>query len=142
MYNEILAAITTRLDELFPDCNIRVDATEQGFETPCFFVQFLEPSEKPILGCRYFRDTGVCIQYFPEDGEKTAQELYQMADSLLDGMEYITREDGNQMRGTNRKCKIYDGILNFFVNYNGFVIKKEEPEPPMEEMNTEVDMKG
>ena len=58
MLNEIMDAVTGRLYELFGDgYTIYTDRVKQGLEEPCFFVQFLEPSEKPMIGRRYFRRT-------------------------------------------------------------------------------------
>ena len=49
MLNDIMDAVTRRLNELFGDgYEIYTDAVEQGLKEPCFFVQFLEPSEKPV----------------------------------------------------------------------------------------------
>ena len=45
MLNDIMDAVTRRLNELFGDgYEIYTDAVEQGLKEPCFFVQFLEPS--------------------------------------------------------------------------------------------------
>lgn len=143
MYSDILNAVTVRLNELFPDHWVNTHAVEQNLQTPCFFLSFLEPYEKQVVGQRYYRDTGMCIQYIPDDGvEDPDLDLCRVADLLLDGMEYIILADGNKMRGTGRKCKIVDGVVNFFVNYNGFVIKKKEPDPSMEQCDTDVELKG
>ena len=68
MLNEIMNAVTRRLDELFGDgYTIYTDGVEQGLKEPCFFVQFLEPSEKPMIGRRYFRQicaSSTCLGTF------------------------------------------------------------------------------
>ena len=51
MYNDILDAVTRRLNELFgDDYEIYTDPVKQGLTEPCFFVQILEPTEKPMIG--------------------------------------------------------------------------------------------
>lgn len=137
MLNDIMDAVTRRLDELFGDgYTIYTDGVEQGLEEPCFFVQFLEPSEKPMIGSRYYRQTDMCIQYMPEDTQQTSRELNRVSDILMNGMEYITLTDGNLLRGTGMKVRMEvrmeDGVLTFFVSYNMFVMKPKPQEEPME----------
>ena len=82
MLNEIMNAVTRRLDELFGDgYTIYTDGVEQGLKEPCFFVQFLEPSEKPMIGRRYFKQTDMCIQYMPGDIPQIARELNRVSDT-------------------------------------------------------------
>lgn len=138
MLNDIMDAVTGKLDELFPTCTIYTDEVEQDLQEPCFFVGFLEPSETPMLGQRYFRSTGVSIQYLPGESEAVSRELARAADTLMDGMEYIRLPDGPLLRGTRMKGNASDGVLNFFVNYNMFVIKEKEQEEVMEKL----DVKG
>ncbi len=133
MYNDIMDAVTCRLNELFGDgYEIYTDEVEQELHEPCFFVQFLEPSEKPMIGLRAFRNTGMCIQYIPKEGSQKSRDLNQMASRLMDGMELVTLPGGDLLRGTSKSTKVSDGILNFFVNYNMFIIKKKDTEGAME----------
>lgn len=141
MLNDIMDAVTRRLNELFGDgYEIYTDAVEQGLKEPCFFVQFLEPSEKPMIGQRYYREAAMCIQYFPEDLPQSSRELNRVADILMDGLEYITLGDGSLLRGTGRSHRTEEGILLFFVSYNMFVLKMKPEREPMEglQANTEL----
>ena len=133
MYNDIMDAVTCRLNELFGDeYEIYTDEVEQELHEPCFFVQFLEPSEKPMIGPRAFRNTGLCIQYMPKEGSQKSRDINQVASGLMDGMEFVALPGGDLLRGTSKSTKVSDGILNFFVNYNMFIIKKKEEEELME----------
>lgn len=132
MLNDIMDAVTGKLDELFPECTIYTDEVEQDLQEPCFFVSFLEPSETPMLGQRYFRSTGVGIIYLPKGSGAVSRELARVSDRLMDGMEYIRMPDDSLLRGTHMKGNVSDGVLNFFVNYNMFVIKEKEQEEAME----------
>jgi len=91
-----------------------------------------------MVGRRYYRSIGMYIQYLPGKPKQLNRELYRVSDVLTDGMETITLKNGDLLRGTNRCSKIENGILNFFVNYNLFVIKPAEATPDMGEIEAEV----
>lgn len=143
MYNDILDAITRRLNELFgDDYEIYTDPVMQGLKEPCFFVQLLEPTEKPMVGQRYFRETNFVIQYLPGEPAETLREMNQAAEILMDGLEYITLADGSLLRGTDRSARpdLEDGILTFFVSYNLYIIKDKKEEDTMETIEIEKGM--
>lgn len=142
MYNDILTAVTRSLDELFPDRTIYTEAVEQGLQEPCFFINLLEPNEKQMMGQRYFRSTGLCVQYLPGPVEKPSRELNRVADILFNILEYVDLLDGAKLKGTNMSCKFSDGVLSFFVHYNMFILKPKEQEKPMEELENDINMKG
>lgn len=138
MQNEIMDAVTRRLFELFGDgYAIYTDEVEQGLDEPCFFVSFLEPSEKPLLGRRFLRSYDMCIQYFPKSGQPS-RELNSVSDRLIDGLEYITLQDGCLKRGKERSSKVSDGVLTFLVTYEIFGVKPAAEAERMEELT----MKG
>ncbi len=132
MYNDIMDAVTRKLDALFPEITVYTNGVEQGLIEPCFFVGLLEPSEKPLLGHRYFRSTGVSIQYLPGEVEQPARELNRALDILIESMEYLSLADGSLMRGTKRSGEPRDGVLNFFVDYDRFGMRTGNTEDPME----------
>lgn len=135
MYNEIMDAVTKKLSVLFPPeagCAIYTDAVEQGLSEPCFFVQFLEPSEKPMIGQRYYRSNAMAIQYFPGEGGQPSRELNRVQDMLMDQMRMIELKNGRKINGTGRSGRIDEGALTFFVQYNTFGIR--ETENPVESM--------
>lgn len=136
MYNEIMDAITKQLSVLFPSeagYTIYTDAVEQGFSEPCFFVQFLEPSEKPMIGRRFYRSNAIAVQYFPGEKEKPSRELNRVLDILMDQMHMIELKSGRKINGTARNSRIDNGTLIFFVQYNVFDIREtENPEESME----------
>jgi hypothetical protein len=132
MYNDIMDAVTRKLDSLFPETTVYTSKVDQGLTEPCFFVGFLEPSEKSLLGQRYFRSTGMYIQYMPGEMEQPAKELNRVLDVLMESMEYISLADGSLMRGTKRNGEPKDGVLNFFVNYDRFGLRTGKTEDPME----------
>ena len=129
--NDLMDAVTRRLEVLFPGCTIYTDAVEQGLSEPCFFVNVLEPSRKPMLGRRSFQQNQFCIQYIPAAGEGRPA-LYRVLSVLLDQMEYILLTDGSVLRGTERNGRVEDGVLNFFVCYNLFLICPAVPDERMD----------
>lgn len=142
MYNSIMDAVTRQLHELFgDDYEIYTDAVEQGLMEPCFFVQFLEPSEKPMIGCRYYRQTSICIQYLPGEPEQIRRELNRAAALLMEGMEYITLENGDLLRGTSRRHRTEDGVLSFFVEFNMFVNRTAYRNEPMDGLETHAELR-
>ena len=143
MYNDILDAGTRKLNELFgDDYEIYTDPVKQGLTEPCFFVQILEPTEKPMIGCRYYRETGFIIQYLPKETPQTLREMNRAAELLMDGMEYITLADGSQLRGTGRSIRpdLDERLLTFLVSYGMFVVKARQEETTMESIEIEKGM--
>lgn len=137
MYNEIMDAVTKQLSALFPPevgYTIYTDAVEQGLSEPCFFVQFLEPSEKPMIGTRYYRKNAMCIQFLPGDIAKPSRELNRVLDILMEQMRMIELKSGRKINGTDRSGRIDDDVLTFFVQYNGFDIRENVQEDAMSEI--------
>lgn len=136
MLDDILNAASRRLNELFGEnCTIYTDKTGQEFQKPCFFVRITETSERPMIGRRYFRRTGIAVQYL--SNENSSREENRVLDILMEGMERVTLENGRQLTGTNRKSGTEEGSVTFYVNYDQFIVKEKE-ETPMEEL----EMKG
>lgn len=143
MLNEIMDAVTTRINEVFgDDYTIYTDVVEQGLKEPCFFVRFLEPSEKLMIGRRYFRQMDLCIQYLPGGISEVSKELNRVTELLMNGMEYITLADGSRLRGIERRVRpdLEEKILTFFVHYSLFVLKEQKTEEAMEAIKIEKGM--
>lgn len=144
MINSIIEAISVTLNGAFGDgYEIHMEELEQGLEEPCFFISCLNPSVSQFLGKRYFRTNQFCIQYFPAAREKQ-HECNDVAERLYECLEYITPDgDTSPIRGTKMKHKVVDGVLNFFVNYDLFVYKKDSASvPSMEGVSPELHVKG
>ena len=121
MYNDILDAVTRRLNELFgDDYEIYTDPVKQGLTEPCFFVQILEPTEKPMIGCRYYRETGFVIQYLPKETPQTLREMNRAAELLMPDLD--------------------ERLLTFLVSYGMFVVKSRQEETTMETIEIEKGM--
>ena len=143
MINSIIEAISAALHDEFGDrYEIHMEELEQGLEEPCFFIFCINPTNERFLGKRYFRTNQFCIQYFPENGEKQ-QECNSVAEKMYRCLEYVTvKGDDKPIMGTKMKHEIADGILNFFVNYDMFMIRQQKNDGAMEKVIGSVTAKG
>lgn len=142
MINAIMDSVMVSLSSEFGDqYKIHREAKRQGLREPCFFIQCVNPTSGVFLGKRYFRRIQFCVQYFPKDEQRGGRECCETAERLFSCLEYLDVE-GDLVRGTKMRYEVADGILHFFVNYDMFVYKAEDPVPSMEEITREVSMKG
>lgn len=142
MINSIIEAISVALSNEFGDgYEIHMEEIEQGLEEPCFFIFCLNPTNNLFLGKRYFRTNLFCIQYFPASKEKQ-RECNGVAERMYECLEYITiYGEDTPIRGTKMEHEVVDGVLNFFVNYDCFIYKKEQ-QTPMEVVSAEINVRG
>ena len=114
MVADIVNGITRVLGSASEGHDIYTKDVEQGIETPCFFVQLLKASKRPLIGKRHIRDYPFDIQYFPErDGDN--EEMMDVGDALEEYLAYITLQNGNTVHGNDMSYEIVDGVLHFFV---------------------------
>lgn len=145
--NDIIAAISIALNAEFnPDPDearyeVTAEEIKQNLQEPCFYIQCINPAHEQFLGRRYFRQLPFVIQYFPESTTGYEAECSAVAERMTWCLEYITcvGED-KPIRGTKMHSEVVDGILNFFVNYDGFMLKVEEADA-METFASEVGIK-
>ena len=125
MINEIIAAISVALNKEFgDDYENHMEEIKQDLTEPCFFI----PANNLFLGRRYQWTGQFSIQYFPKSQE-VRRECADVAERMYDCLEYITMDgDTEPIMGTKMKHEVVDGVLNFFVNYDYFVIKNEKNE--------------
>lgn len=127
MINSIIEAVSNALREKFGDgYEIYMEEIEQDLEEPCFFIQCLNPANELFMGRKYLRRNQFCIQYFPLSEDDRNRECYDVLERLNQCLEYIDMDVDGLMRGTQMNGKVVDGVLNFFVNFDCFVYKREE----------------
>lgn len=125
MINSIMEAISTALNTEFGDgYTSYMEEINQDLTGKSFFIQCLNPTNELFRGQKYFRRNQFCIQYFPLSEDDRNRECYDVLERLSQYLEYID-VDG-PMRGTQMNGKVVDGVLNYFVNYDCFVYKREE----------------
>lgn len=137
MVNSLVNGISIKLNELFGDnYEIYSENIEQGLKTPCFFILLLNPMSTLKLGNRQLREYNFDIHYFPHSYNKN-QEINEVIETLIDGLEYITLLNDDLIRGTDIRAEIVDDVLHFFISYKMYVTK----ETPVEETMETLDLK-
>lgn len=141
MINKIIDGICIALNNEFGDSyEIYTESVEQGLKEPCFFINSLNPTNAQFLNNKYERTQPFCIQYFPSSSEKN-YECNEVLEQLNQCLEYISVSD-NLTRGTEMHGEMVDGILNYFIHYDFFVIKQEDAEERMGEFKHKSKVKG
>ncbi len=129
MIEFIINAIALAINKKFGDSyKIYKDEIKQGLQEPCFFICCLNPTNDLFRDRRYFRKNSFVIQYFPLDKLSPKAECNAVADALYLCLEWIT-VNGDLTMGTKMNYEIVDGILNFFINYDMFMIVENETVP-------------
>jgi hypothetical protein len=100
---------------------IYTEKVEQGLTEPCFMIRCVNPTKNVHLGVRYKRTNQFVIQYIPSTSEAYA-ECMSVLERLFECLEDVTLH-GKPVHGTELNGEVIDGILNFKVNYDGFVLK-------------------
>lgn len=132
MGNDIITGIIQKLRDTFgSETTIYVDEEKQELSEPCFFIRILTVSQDLVIRNRYRRVYSLDIEYRPEEREKIARELAEVADTLSMALEYISIGD-NLTRGSGIHYEVQDGVLHFFIDYDFFVFKVLDREEYME----------
>ncbi len=141
MVNDIFDGISIKLNEEFGDTfPIYSEQVDQNFTEKCFFIDLQKSSVRQYVGNRYLRNYPFDIRFFPiENNNKTAQ-IADVADRLIQCLEYIT-VNGNLVRGINMNYEIVDDVLHFMVEYNIIVLYVDVVEM-MEDLEMDLNVKG
>ncbi len=141
MINSIMEAVSVALNAEFGDgYEIHIEEVNQDMNGHSFFIQCLNPTNELFRGRKYFRRNQFCVQYFPLSEDDRNRECCSVLERLNVCLEYITV--GGLMRGTQMNGRVVDGVLNFFVNYDCFVYRREAEAPEMGEMVSGTAVKG
>ena len=122
---ELIDAIAEALFQEFGSTyEIYTEKVEQGLSEPCFMIRCVNPTKNVHLGVRYKRTNLFVIQYIPSTSEAYS-ECVSVLEKLFECLEDISLQ-GKPIHGTELNGEIVDGILNFTVNYDGFVLKEQD----------------
>lgn len=139
MLNDIVNGISIKLNSIFGDgYKIHDENVKQGLEDKSFFIKPLTVINKPLLGKRKQRTYPFDIAYFPEEGN---EEMMQVSEKMLDGLEYITLLNGDILRGTSLQAEIVDDVLHVSVNYV-VIVNDYSKEDSMDSYAASVGTKG
>lgn len=115
MVNSTITGIALAIGEIGAQYTVYTSDVKQDLDTPCFIIKAIDVSQKMTLDNRFDRNQTFSITYFPETDDE--DELRDMEDSLLFGLEYITVND-KKVRVSDMKCTISDGVLVCTADYN------------------------
>ena len=137
---ELIDAIAEALFQEFGSSyEIYTEKVEQGLNGHCFLIRCVNPTKNVHLGTVYRRTNLFVIQYIPSTSEANA-ECTSVLERLFECLKDVTL-DGKPVHGTELNCEVTDGILNFKVNYDGFVLKGRS-ETNMENLEILTEAKG
>lgn len=143
MLNSIVDGISMKLNSIFGDSyKVTAENVAQGLQPHSFFIKPLPVTHKPLLGKRAQRTYSFVITYFPDTANTEMNaEMMEVAEKLLDGLEYITLLNGEVIRGHELEPEIVDDVLHFSVKYIVF-INKAVREESMETLGAVIGTKG
>ena len=109
-------AVTKKLKEAFPECNIYTKRVEQGMKTPAFHVD-LVPYDAPKVGVHgrrihYF----INCTFFPTvegDLDQNLQAWETWKNAFVDTLELPT---GEIVRIHEQKCLLFESLYRFSFN--------------------------
>lgn len=127
----VTQCIGSALAENFPNAAVYAQRVEQGLKTPCFFIQCTNGFSNPYPSGRCYRKYHFVIQYIPRDTINAREECAEIADKLLECLEFI---GGDYLKGTNPEQEFSDDILNFSIDYGCFVRRSSDAAAATSEM--------
>lgn len=120
MINTILQGIVDTLYSLYGDAiPIYTSQQKQGFEAPCFFVEFIDSQLIPELKGHYVRNLSFQISYittFDEGDSVDYKDLYAQLAPLELGLETLKLRTGDIIRGEDISSTI-DEALHIHITY-------------------------
>jgi hypothetical protein len=121
--SDIVNGITVKLDEVFQDVNIYVEAVPQRFTTPAILVQFLDFDHVQQIGKAWKVTPRFNIQYFARDG---SIECYDACLKIQQGLDDITLLNGVPMLARGARTEVIKGeggdvIGNNFMRFDFFL---------------------
>lgn len=132
MIEKIINGIVNQIRQKYDESKYEIytESVEQGLKEPCFSILCLSPHIEHIVGTRYKRTLPFIIRYWSDSEETYADEL-----NVSENLEYLLKGitvDGFVMHGKNILGQIVDGVLQFQVTYEFFVVDKTEDEEKIE----------
>ena len=146
--NEALAAVSAALKGAF-GFEIYRQPTEQGYETPCFFLAADDLREKRLIGGRMLRSFTVTVEYLPPDGGQRRENALELSRALFEKFDCVETENGAYRcydkkadfgaiaRGYSRGFEVADELLRFSFKIKYFTVGgggEESDAAPMERL--------
>lgn len=123
--NDIITAISVKLNQTFGDGYTNyIDEVPQGFETPAFFIQFLNLEHIRQIGGRWKVTPLFNVQYFPRHG---ASESSNMTLKIQQALKAVTLLNGALMLARGANSEVVDGNSHNFMRFD-FSLQEVEAE--------------
>lgn len=142
MVNKTINAVIAALHNTFgDDYSYLKENNEQGLPTPCFLVSLLRPTSRGSLWRTYSRVMPIVINYFPKSDVRPKNECYDVGERALEAVEVIEIE-GVKVSGTDLEIQLVDdNVLQIFVTYDFWTQTVREPDEPVEELVSDINLK-
>lgn len=121
--DDITIAISRKLHEAFGSSYKKyTDEIPQGFQTPCFFIQFLSFEHIRKIGGRWRVTPLFNVQYFPSNG---ASESANMSLKVQQALKGVTLLNGAVMLARGANSEVVDGIAHNFMRFDFDLLEVE-----------------
>ena len=121
--DDIVVAISRKLHEVFgSNYKKYTDEIPQGFQTPCFFIQFLSFEHIMQIGNRWKVTPLFNVQYFPSNG---ASESANMSLKVQQALKDVSLLNGAVMLARGANSEVVDGIGHNFMRFDFFLQEME-----------------
>ena len=142
MVNKTINAVIAALHNTFgDDYSYLKENNEQGLPTPCFLVSLLRPTSRGSLWRTYSRVMPIVINYFPKSDVRPKNECYDIGERALEAVEVIEIE-GVKVSGTDLEIQLVDdNVLQIFVTYDFWTQTVRDPDEPVEELISDINLK-
>ena len=140
--SDIVDAISIKLDFVFgEDTNIYLEAIEQDLQTPCFFIQPIDDTDKNMIAHRKYRTELFVIDFIPDDTRGHREQFLEVRDKLRDNFDTLTIGDV-VLPTFNRSIQADSDMLHFSFACKYYPYMDKEAEPEMEELEMSVNYNG
>ena len=130
---DVMKAINLKIRENFPNIPIRSTDISEGFQRPCFYVEFSNVKTTPLNDNNVCRDFNATIFYFPKDAQKYQLDIMNVQDVLE--MNFLGRLKIKERFST--MIEDIDSDVNDGVLETSFPISYVELKPNTDEFDIE-----
>lgn len=122
--NDMLNAILFSLENDFPNINKYIENVEQGFKTPCFFINFLDYNKENLNESdRFLREKetiDIQVVYFPKEEIDRRTEKRQIANIIPGLTRCVERIElyNKPIRANSSKAVIVDDTAQVLVSFD------------------------
>lgn len=121
--DDIVVAISRKLHEAFGSNYTKyIDQIPQGFQTPCFFIQFLNFEHIKQIGNRWKVTPLFNVQYFPRNG---SSESANMSLKVQQALKDVSLLNGAVMLARGANSEVVDSIGHNFMRFDFFLQEVE-----------------